>query len=170
MIRPMDQLSIKSEKWWGYLDESCQELLVESFVLMAREETADQKFHDYAFVVFPAAKAYEGFLKKLFLDMGLIRQDQYEGKHFRIGKALNPSIEDRFRQDDDWVYDRLKAQCNPKLPDTLWETWKESRNLIFHWFPQHKNFITLDEAKERLTMIIEAIDFAFEDCKIGSKQ
>ncbi len=56
--------------------------------------------------------------------------------------------------------------CNPKLPGFLWDTWRESRNLVFHWFPNHKNEINLGEAQQRLEMIIKAIDYAFEDCKL----
>lgn len=161
-------LNLKKEKWWGYLDESCQELLLESILLLEREESDSKGFHDYAFVVFPAAKAYEGFLKKLFLDLDLINQEQYSGRHFRIGKALNPSIEDRFK-DGEWVYENLKSQCSPSLSDVLWSTWKESRNLIFHWFPKHKNSITLDEARDRVEMIVEAIRKAFKECHVSNK-
>jgi hypothetical protein len=159
---------LKNKPWWSFLDESCQELLLESEMLLSREQTMRTNFHDYAFIVFPAAKAYEGFLKKLFLEMGLIKEHQFEGRSFRIGKALNPSIDERSREDDDWIYDKLKDMCNLDLPEFLWETWKESRNLIFHWFPNHKNAITLDEARERLEMIIKAMDIAFEDCRIAT--
>lgn len=161
--------NLKQKPWWSYLDESCQELINESVMLFEREVTMRSNFHDYAFVVFPAAKAYEGLLKKIFFDLGLIGRDLFEGQHFRIGKALNPSIEERFRGDGDWVYGRLGEMCNPKLPEFLWETWKESRNLVFHWFPQHKNAITLEEAQARLEMIIKAIDLAFEDCRVSKK-
>lgn len=161
----MELNSLEQKVWWGYLDESQRELLAESVLLLQREESGGDNFHDYAFIVFPAAKAYEGFLKKLFLALGLINQDQYEGRHFRIGKALNPSIEDRFK-DGEWVYENLKSECSQTLPDILWETWKESRNLVFHWFPNHKNAITLPEARARVEMIISAIERAFKECRI----
>ena len=97
-----------------------------------------KEFDDYSFVVFPAAKAYEGFLKKLFLDMGFITQEDYFGKHFRIGKALNPSLEKDLRREG--VYDKIIKYCQGhELADNLWNTWKMSRNLIFHWFPNEKN-------------------------------
>lgn len=145
------------------MESDLRELLNESRLLLKISENLN--FHDYSFVVFPAAKAYEGFLKKLFLDMGFITSEDYFGKRFRIGKALNPFLEKEFRRES--VYDRLVDSCGGKgLADKLWETWKNCRNLIFHWFPNEKNAISLDEARERLGMISEAIDQATKECKI----
>ncbi len=157
---------MKNKSWWNYLSEDQQDLLEESAVLLEREEQhGPDIFHDYAFIVFPAAKAYEGFLKKLFLDLGFIGLEQYEGDHFRIGKALNPSLPARF-QNEDWAWEKLANFCQgEELPQLLWDTWKESRNLIFHWFPKHENFISLFEAKDRINMIVEAIDRSFLKCK-----
>lgn len=157
---------LKKKGWWEYLDESQQELLEESLMLLEREEREDKiQFHDYAFVVFPAAKAYEGILKKLLLDLKLIQKRQYLSNHFRIGRALNPNLPVRYRSD--WVWGKLAESCGGEsLPNFLWDTWKESRNLVFHWFPDHKNSITLPEAKMRIELIISAVDRAFEECKV----
>lgn len=151
-----DLAAVQKEGWWSYLDESQSELLQESLLLLKREEAARDRWHDYAFVVFPAAKAYEGFLKKLFLDMGFITNEQFQGDRFRIGRALNPSLEPALRWES--VYDRLAEEKGGKvLPEQLWQTWKNSRNLIFHWFPWHKNAITLAEARERIERIVDAM-------------
>jgi hypothetical protein len=134
--------------------------------LAERSSEWGKKFHDYSFIVFPAAKAYEGFLKKIFLDMGFISEGDYYGKHFRIGKALNPDLEYRYR-DEGWVYGKLKHFCQGEaLPARLWKTWKESRNLLFHWFPDEKNVVTHNEAVEKLLMIVMSIDEFFSECKI----
>lgn len=160
----MDSLKVKP--WWGYLEEDLSELLNESFLLLESVGSWSQQFHDYSFVVFPAAKAYEGFLKKLFLELGFISKEDYYGKRFRIGRALNPQLEKRFRQNES-IYDRLKTFTGDNiLGDELWHTWKESRNLIFHWFPDEKNAITLEEAKLRIEMVIASIDRAFKECKM----
>ena len=124
-----------------------------------------KEFNDYSFVVFPAAKAYEGFLKKLFLELKFITEEDYYGKHFRIGKALNPSLPKELRSEG--VYDKIAQYCQgPDLADKLWEAWRQSRNLTFHWFPNEKNAITLAEAGERIEMIISVIDEAFAGCNI----
>ena len=164
--------ALEQKVWWPYLGEDLQKLLLTSKFLMSTVESwgADlpggrQEFDDFLFVVFPAAKAYEGFLKKMFLDLGFITEEDYYGKHFRIGKALNPSLPKELRKEG--VYDKVVKYCQGEsLATKLWETWKLSRNLIFHWFPNEKNAITLPEAGERLEMIISAIDQSFIECKI----
>lgn len=161
--------SLENKVWWGYLEEDLQELLKESILLLEKTSVWKEDFHDYAFVVFPAAKAYEGFLKKLFLDLGFISESEYFGKRFRIGKALNPSLEPKVREKES-VYDRIVAFCKgPDLADKLWNTWKSSRNLVFHWFPNEENAINHRGAKERINKIIDAIDEAFKECRLNSK-
>ena len=158
-------MDLPSKPWWTYLDEDLQELLLQSFDLL-RVSRELESYHDYSFIVFPASKAYEGFLKKIFYDMGFISLEDYEGTRFRIGKALNPSLEQDARGDQ-WVYGKLEQFCNGKdLPDTLWKTWKECRNLVFHWFPREAKAIARDEARDKLTQIIWAIDSVFRECKI----
>jgi len=166
---------LEQKPWWGYLGEDVQKLLSTSEFIYGVVEGwggdlpgGKNRFHDYSFVVFPAAKAYEGFLKKLFLDLGFITEDDYFGKHFRIGKALNPSLPRELRNES--VYRKIVKYCRGHaLADQLWETWRVCRNLTFHWFPNEKNAITLFEAKERLEMIMESISAAFEGCKIYNK-
>lgn len=157
--------SLKKRIWWDYLPEDLQELLRESALLANRVGGWDETFHDYAFIVFPAAKAYEGFLKTLFLDMEFISKDTFYGKRFRVGKALNPSLDKRFR--DESVYDKIVNYCGGReLGDSLWDTWKSCRNLIFHWFPNEKNAISYKEARERVEKIVNTMDLAFKECKI----
>src|SRR3990167_296055 len=99
-------MDLRERDWWNYLEHDLQELISLSFYLEDRIASWEEKFHDYAFIVFPAAKAYEGFLKKIFLDLGLIDEGDYFGKHFRIGKALNPNLEKKYRNNS-WVYGKL---------------------------------------------------------------
>ena len=168
----MEELDKKP--WWGYVEEDLQELLKESFLLIeilkgmgADLPGGKKEFHDYSFVVFPAAKAYEGFLKKLFWDLKFITEDDYSGKRFRIGKALNPTLPKEIRNEH-WVYKKVTDYCQGReLADKLWDTWRVSRNLVFHWFPNEKNAITLGEAEERVNLVIEAIDQAFKECKLS---
>ena len=158
--------SLPKRPWWGYVEEDIRELLLTAQLLINKVGGWEEKFHDYAFVVFPAAKAYEGFLKKLFLDLGWITENDYFGKRFRIGKALNPSLEPELRQREG-VYDKIVEFCRGReLADELWEVWKQARNSTFHWFPKEKNAISYNEAKEKVAMVIEAMDAAFEKCKI----
>ena len=86
------EVNLKGKPWYDYLEEDLRELLAEAFELIEKVPDWHDGFHDYSFIVFPAAKAYEGYLKKLFLDLGFIERDDYYGKRFRIGMALNPQL------------------------------------------------------------------------------
>lgn len=156
---------LENKFWWGYLHEDLQELLNESVMLYDIVGKWEQKFHDYSFVVFPAAKAYEGFLKKVFLDLGFITKEDFYGKRFRVGKALNPSLDKKYVSEN--VYNKIVDFCKgPKLADTMWETWRSSRNLLFHWFPEEKNAISFNEAGGKINLIVSAMDLVSREFKI----
>jgi hypothetical protein len=176
--------NMDNRPWWNYVHEDIRELLTQSLLLLktankwesqesetlGRGSLKKDRFHDYAFIVFPAAKAYEGFLKNLFFDLHFISQDDFYGKRFRIGKALNPALEPEFRQREG-VYDKIVRFCGgKKVADNLWDTWRECRNILFHWFPNEKNAISLEEARQRVEMIVGSIDIAFNECKSKRKE
>lgn len=166
-------LNLEKKLWWHYIEEDLQELLVASEFLTnvvkgwgADLPQGSKVFHDYSFIVFPAGKAYEGFLKKVFLDMEFITSEDYHGKRFRIGKALNPFLEKKYR-DHESVYDKIVSHCGgEELADTLWEAWTNSRNVVFHWFPDEKKAVPFVEAEQKIKQIVNAMDRAFEGCKI----
>lgn len=165
--------NLEKRAWWDYIEEDLQKLLESSIFLLTTSKSwgADLRsgkkvFHDYSFCVFPAAKAYEGFLKKVFLDMGFINEEDYYGKHFRIGRSLNPSLDRKYRSKEG-VYDKIVTHCGGKdLADSLWQAWKMGRNLVFHWFPNEKNAVTFPEAEKRVSLILSAMDNMFRECKI----
>lgn len=159
-------MKLRNRPWWSYLPSDIQESLELSFKLSEMSANWSRRFHDYSFIVFPAAKAYEGFLKKFFLDMNFITKADYYGRHFRIGKALNPDLEEKYK-DEGWVYEKLASYCKgEELPAKLWKTWKESRNLVFHWFPEEKNTLSHGEAVEKLLMVVSAIDEVYSVCRL----
>jgi hypothetical protein len=97
--------------------------------------------------------------------MGFITEEDYFGKHFRIGKALNPSLPKELKKEG--VYDKIVKYCQGRvLADKLWNAWRLSRNLVTHWFPNEKNTLTLAEAGDRITLIVDAMDEAFKSCNI----
>lgn len=157
--------SFEQTNWWKYLTEPMRDLAAQSFALLEREgeRAGEYKYHDYSFVVFPMAKAYEGFLKKLFYDLGLINKKQFGGDRFRIGKALNPNLPKRYQWD--WVYDKMALACQgEEVPQMMWEVWKKARNRIFHFFPDHHEFISLDQARELISEIQKAMENALIQC------
>ena len=158
--------SLEKRIWWGYLGHDLQELMVESVLLTEYVGAWKEKFHDYSFVVFPAAKAYEGFLKKIFYEQRFISHEDFIGKRFRIGRSLNPSLKPKPGEVS--VYQKIVDYCGgTRLADQLWNTWKDCRNLLFHYFPEEKNAIEYSQARERIGMIFDTIDEAYKGCKIN---
>ncbi len=147
------------ESWFLYLDQTQQQLVDLAFQLAAREKELNSELHDYSFVVFPMAKAYEGFLKSYFYELALIDTPTFEGKKFRVGRALNPDIR-RNQRDEFWLFDDVEHLCGEALARELWDTWLECRNRIFHYFPTEKHPITLPRANSYLEKMQQAMHAA----------
>jgi len=140
------------------LTEEQKQLLEDGKHLLSwTKNTPTDGFSDYSFLVAPFAKAYEGFLKVFFLKLGLITENQYHSDRFRVGKVLNPAL-----QDKKWsVYRKLKNKNNgADLAEKLWQAWRNGRNLIFHYFPNNLHRLTFSEAEERIQALLMAIDEA----------
>jgi len=118
---------------------------------------------DYSYLVFPFAKLYEGFLKDLFLKLGIILERDYRSDHFRIGKVLSPNLVRRLGQRS--AYGQLENRYGHDLPDLLWRAWKQGRNLVFHYFPHNYRVLTRDEAEQAIHMLVEAMEEAVEKTK-----
>ena len=145
--------------WYTILEEEAQVLVTQSVELIQREERLHSSFHDYSFLVFPMAKAYESFLKKFLFTLGFIDRNQYEHRQFRIGRSLNPDIPHRHR-DEFWLYDNLVSACGPETAHELWDTWLTGRNHIFHYFPDEKSNITLEQAGRLLILMSNTMEKA----------
>lgn len=151
---------------WSYLQPELKELLSdgELLVLHANEADLSTKINDFSFLVFPFAKAYEGFLKKLFLDLGMIHYDDYYGDEIRIGRLLNP----HYKHENHNVFQKICTHSpeGKNLSKRLWETWKSGRNLIFHYFPHNYKRLTLDQAVAEIAEIITAMETAVIGCNL----
>lgn len=155
-----------SETLERFLSPDLQKILADGEKLLA---SAGGGFNDYSFVVFPFAKAYEGFLKKLFFQIGAINEFQFKNDRWRVGRALNPQLEKDLRHEES-VYDRIANLCGgTTLPDDLWKAWKRGRNQVFHFFPAEYKPLTFSEAKDIILEIRTAMEKALEGCKIGSR-
>ena len=120
-------------------------------------ERLGEKDHisDYSFIVSPAAKAYEGYLKDFFLKTNVIDRYNYESDRFRVGKTLNPSL--RYKRYS--IFRRL-ADLHPEgeaLAEVLWDAWKYGRNEIFHFFPNNFKHLDRRDAVDRIHLILTAI-------------
>ncbi|MBU1130093.1 hypothetical protein KKE45_02110 [Patescibacteria group bacterium] len=130
------------------------ELLDDIKIILKRFEN-NNNIHDYSFLVAPAAKTYEGYLKHFFLKINLIDKRAYNGDRFRVGKALNPSL--RYKHFS--IYQKMSDmdEKGEELAEILWDAWKRGRNQIFHYFPNNLKKLTKDQAIERIKQILQAI-------------
>ena len=140
------------ENWYNYLTVWQRQLVEVSSKLLKQFDSDGDDMIDYSFIVFPMAKAYEGFLKKLFLDFGLISQTTYDGRRFRIGRALNPDVSVHQR-DKYWLFDDVARVCSQQVARQLWDAWLHCRNRVFHYFPKDQGIINLKEAQEKVEEI-----------------
>jgi len=151
--------NLQSQAWFVNLSPGQKDLLTQSLYLFSDMKTHKRKFYDYSFIVMPASKAFEGFVKELLFKTGLISEKKYKGDRFRVGKALNPELEHIKRLKKQALYNDLANLFGTEeVPKRLWQTWKKCRNRIFHFFPQLKQAISLDEAEDRLLQIFETME------------
>jgi len=145
-----------SHKWFSDLHIDQQKLISLSLQLMEESQTSADKT-DYSFVVFPAAKAYEGYLKQYLLDQGLVSKELIAGTRFRIGRSLNPDVNPNQR-DQYWLYDNLVRVCGEELSRQLWNAWLECRNHLFHYFVGKELFISKDQAYQKLELLLSVME------------
>jgi len=137
-----------------YLSPS-QDKLVSDVETILNRLTSDDIINDYSFIVSPMAKAYEGYLKDLFLKIGVITETDYESDRFRVGKTLNPSL--RYKRFS--VFQKLADyhERGEELAEILWDAWKYGRNEIFHYFPNSIKNLSRQEAEDRISLLLTAI-------------
>lgn len=156
-----------SRVWFDFLNSWQQNLVKTTNKLCELEDDRlEHQLHDYSFLIFPMAKAYEGFIKKYLFDLKLIDKNTYESKRFRIGRAINPDVRHSHR-DQYWLYDDLSQECGEAVARDLWEVWLKCRNRVFHYFPKEKNQLTYKESLEKIKMIDKAMTGAVTCMKIN---
>ena len=133
---------IKKEEVWIYLSLTQQDLMSEGKFLI--DFVKEQHFKDYSFLVFPYAKAYEGFLKQLFLDLEFISHHDYISDHIRIGKLMSPHLIRRLGEES--VYAKIRDAAGEDLAHEIWEVWKVGRNEVFHYYPHNIKSLSHQQA------------------------
>ncbi len=156
-----DFLSQRYSDLWRYLSSPQQDLIQQGeFLLKKIKQEKKFNFTDYSFVVFPFAKAYEGFLKKIFLDVGFINDEDYISPHFRLGKVLSPNLVRKLGEAS--VYKKIEDLHGKKKADMVWSAWKRGRNEVFHYFPHNIRSLSLGEAREIINSLIETMNVTYE--------
>lgn len=150
--------------YWDYLSPHQRDLIREgSYIYQEIFSDGSYNFQDYSFVVFPFAKAFEGFIKQFLLDIHLINRQQYNSDHIRVGKLLSPETGHYMHNDS--IYNQLSNIIGKDAADTIWITWKYCRNQVFHYYPHNSKSLTLNEAKERIHLVLSTISTCYNVLK-----
>ena len=157
----MDYIINKESQFWLYLSQGQKDLLDEGLYLM-NDIIRDHayQFKDYSFLVFPFAKAYEGFLKQIFRDKKLISRLDYISDHLRLGKLMSPNLIGKLG--DKSLYKKIQEQYSQELADKVWNVWKNGRNQIFHYFPHNIKAISFNESRGICMDIIRTMEEVFQ--------
>ena len=153
--------SVLNSAWFGWLHPEQQQLIKTGLTLLSRAEElpAPASLSDYSYIIFPLAKAYEGFVKDFLLELNLVNERIYKSRRFRIGRSINPDVREKYR-DRDWVYDDIVRLCSPELADQLWTTWLECRNRVFHYFPGKNKFLNLAQVRTKTDLVLQTMETA----------
>lgn len=149
---------------WNYLEPDLQGLIGDGEILLDYAENLKGKISDFSYLVFPFSKAYEGFLKKLFLDLDVMREDDYYSDDIRIGRILNPN----YIEENKHIYKSLclNNKSGEIMTNALWEIWREGRNQVFHYFPHNFRSLSYEEALKIIHRVIEVMELAVGRCKL----
>jgi hypothetical protein len=151
-----------------YISSGQKDLFREGFDLLAHmEDHQHQQFQDYSFLVFPFAKAYEGFLKQVFLDIRFISEHDYNSDHFRLGKVLSPNLV--YKLGSQSVYQRVCDTVGKDLAEKIWTTWKIGRNQVFHYFPHNLRSLSYIEAENIIREIIKTMERVIIEVNVKGK-
>lgn len=153
-------MDIKKDSYlWRYISKGQKDLLDQGqYLLEDVIKHGTYNFTDYSFLVFPFAKAYEGFLKQIFLDVGFISHLDYVSDHFRLGKVLSANLVQKLGERS--VYKKISDHSGQELAEDIWATWKNCRNEVFHYFPHNLRSLTLGEAEEIIMRIMNTMEKA----------
>lgn len=155
--------------FWSYASQPQRDLLLQgNYLTEMVTKHNGYHFEDYSFLIFPYAKAYEGFLKQVFLDVGFISRLDYISSHLRLGKLLSPNL--RYRLGDRSLYGKLQNTSSPELADKIWQTWTVGRNQIFHYYPHNIKSVSFEEASRTIDLIIITMEEAYQILRPQTKK
>jgi len=100
--------------------------------LLREESMYSIHLTDYSFVILPLAKCFEGFLKKLLIHLGLVKESLLvTDPYIAVNKYFNPK--------HDSVSSLLKDNKRDKsIPPLIYTVYQECRNNILH-YDLHRN-------------------------------
>lgn len=162
------QVISRNSPLWQYLPSEIKGLIEDGEELLDHAiKHGDGSASDFSYLVFSFSKAYEGFLKRMFLDLDLIQEDEYYGDDIRIGRILNPS----YLRENRNIFTQL---CDPKhtgenIAKRMWEIWRRGRNQVFHYFPHNFRRLSYEEALSIIDEMISTMEAAVSTCSLRER-
>lgn len=109
---------------------------------------------DYSFLILPTAKAYEGILKKILINKGMLKEEGLKNNpNVNVGSFFNPL-------GNEAVFKILRDKARDKsIPHVIYSTYQECRNQLLHYDLYRDNRVkSIDEARFIYQRIIDAIN------------
>jgi hypothetical protein len=145
---------------WEYLTPEMKQLAIEGERLLSTcTLQGDTDIVDFSYLVFPWGKLYEGFLKKMFLDLKFIVPEDYYGNEIRVGKLLSSGFGTKPPHRLSIIKELSSAKVfGENLTKVMKAVWKNSRNMVFHFFPNNVYSIDLPNAKKRIEDTVKCME------------
>jgi len=150
----------KKSPLWEYLSPEMKDLAAEGDKLLnSCLLKSEDGMQDYSYLVFCWGKLYEGFLKKVFLDLKLITPEDYFGNEVRIGKLLSTGMGNKPPHRLSIIKDLSSNKVfGENLTKIMRVVWRNSRNTVFHFFPNNIYKLDLDTAKKRISEVVRCME------------
>jgi len=130
-------------------------LIKDNLTFFASSRTFRYLLNDFSVVVFPSAKAFEGYIKKIFLNIKLITKKEIEKDPYQsIGKIINgEKIKNK-------IIDKKRDRSFLKLLSAQWDL---CRNVILHYDIDQPEIInSKEEAFRKVENIYEVMKKAYK--------
>jgi hypothetical protein len=150
----------KNSTLWEYMTPEMRDLALEGDKLLnSCLLQSDDGMQDYSYLVFPWGKLYEGFLKKIFLDLKLITPEDYFGNEVRIGKLLSTGFGSKPPHRLSIIKELSSSKIfGENLTKVMRSVWRNARNTVFHFFPNNVYKLDLETAKKRIQEVVRCMD------------
>ena len=158
----------EGSKLWNYFSPDQRVMASDGAYLLADiEQHHDSTPTDYSYLVFPFAKLYEGFLKQLFLDLGVISEKEYNSEHYRIGKSLSPNLVGRLRARSAYrqIQDRYGKESGHKVVAYLEKRKKYGISL----FPGYLRALTHEAAQAIVHQMVDTMNDAIDITNVSPR-
>lgn len=157
----------KSKEFDEFVGRELLELYTDSQNLREnyRSENGSQNIlyplSDYAPLVLPIAKVYEGILKKILVEAKIVSENELlQNPSLNVGKYFNPAGNNK-------IFNFIKDKSRDKVvPHVIYSTYQECRNQILHYDQYRDNrIVSMEDAEFYVKRILHAIDKAYDTFK-----